>query len=300
MNPTVASAMRWGLAELWRTSGRVKSDRVLLYGGQSGLRILTFHETLGEDLRRFQRVVEWCRSRFPMATPADADEVAAGRWPHEEDRVLLTFDDGWESNFEAARWLATMGVSAVFFVVPSLLGRDAGEYRRFHGQNHLAPGVPEGSPGARGLSRAQLRDMRTMGHRIAAHNYAHRDLSLLRSPSELRFEIDQALEALGEILGAPCHDFAIAYGMPHNLSEEAIAHLKGLQARGVRIYSCHRGLNVPGRTPSFLLRHAWERFHPMNFTRLCIEGGADRRLGTLVRQMTDRVGALPVADGLPT
>ena len=107
--PVLAFALRWGLAGLWRAAGRVRRDRVLLYEGLSGLRILTFHETLGRDMERFQRTVEWCRSRFVMATPADADEIATGRWPHDTDRILVTFDDGWESNFEAASWLAASG-----------------------------------------------------------------------------------------------------------------------------------------------------------------------------------------------
>ena len=289
--------MRWVLAELWRTSGRVRGDRLLLYGGRSGLRILTFHETRDDDMKRFERIVEWCRSRFAMATPADADEIAAGHWPHASDRILVTFDDGWESNFEAARWLAGIGVSAIFFVVPSLIGRDADEYVRFHAQNHVIPSLPLGSPGARGLSPAQLREMRAMGHRIGAHNFAHRDLGSLHAPSDLRYEIDRALLAISEVLGAPCEDFAIAYGMPYHVSEEAISHLKELQARGIRIYSCHRGLNVPGKTPSFLLRHPWKPFHPVNFTRICIEGGADRHHGEWIHQMARRVGALPVSDG---
>jgi len=254
---------------------------------------------VGEDLRRVQRIVEWCRSRLVMATPSDADELTAGRWPHHTDRILLTFDDGWESNYQVASWLADIGVSAIFFVVPSLIGRSAEEYLAFHAQNQLIPRVPEASRGARGLSRAQLREMRAMGHRIGAHNFAHRDLGFLHALPELRYEIDNALECLGEILGTPCHDFAIAFGMPHNLSDEAIEHLKVLQARGMRVYSCHRGLNVPGKTPSFLLRHACEPFHPMNFTRICIEGGGDRRLGSEVRLMLGRVGALPIADRGP-
>jgi hypothetical protein len=297
LTPALSSALRWVLAELWRTSGRVRSDRVRLYGGRSGLRILTFHETLGDDMKRFQRIVEWCRSRFAMATPADADEIAAGRWPHDADRILVTLDDGWESNFEAARWLADIGVSAIFFVVPSLIGCNADEYVRFHARNRLIPGLPEGAHGARGLSLEQLREMRAMGHRIGAHNFGHRDLGLLHALPDIRYEIDNAIERIGELLGAPCNDFAIAYGMPHNLSDESIAHLKGLQARGTRIYCCHRGLNVPGKTPSFLLRHACDSFHPMNFTRICIEGGGDRRLGAWARLMVHRVGVLPVPDG---
>lgn len=247
-------------------------------------------------MRSFQRIVEWCRTRFAMATPADVDAIAAGRWPHDVDRILVTLDDGWESNYEAARWLAGIGVSGIFFVVPSLIGRDGAEFVRFHAQHGVIPGLNI-SPGARGLSPAQLREMRAMGHRIGAHNFAHRDLQFLHAPADIRYEIDNALESVGDILGAPCNDFAVAYGMPHNLSDEAITHLQGLQASGVRVYSCHRGLNVPGQTPSFLLRHGWEPFHPMNFTRICIEGGGDRRLGSWIRLMVGKVGALPVADG---
>jgi len=292
--------MRWVLAELWRTSGRARRDRALLYGGATGLRIVTFHETLGDDLSHLKRIVDWCRSRFPMASPADADGLFAGRWPHATDRILVTFDDGWESNFEAAKWLVSIGVSATFFVVPSLIGRTADEYVRFHARNHVVPSVPEASAGARGLTAEQLREMRAMGHRIGAHNFAHRDLGVLHALPDIRYEVENALEDLSDILGTKCNDFAIAFGQPSNVSDEAIAYLKDLQARGLRIYSCHRGLNVPGKTPSFLLRHGWEPYHPANFTRICIEGGGDRRLSDEVALMVRRVGTLPVANGAPT
>ena len=250
-------------------------------------------------MRRVQRVVEWCQAHFVMATPSDADEIAAGRWPHGTDRILVTFDDGWESNYEMARWLASIGVSAIFFVVPSLIGRGAEEYLRFHSQHQLVPSVPEATRGARGLSRTQLREMRAMGHRIGAHNFAHRDLGSLHDTLALRYEIDNALESVGEMLGTPCKDFAVAFGMPHNVSEEAVAHLKELQAHGLRVYSCHRGLNVPGTTPSFLLRHPWKPEHPMNFTRICIEGGGDRHHGDWIRLMVRRVGALAGENPVP-
>ena len=72
-----------------------------------------------------------------------------------------------------------------------------------------------------------------MGHRIGAHNFGHRDLRFLRALPDIRYEVDNALEGTSEILGAPCNDFAIAYGMPHNLSDEAIVYLQGLRARGM-------------------------------------------------------------------
>ncbi|HYV67040.1 MAG TPA: polysaccharide deacetylase family protein, partial [Myxococcales bacterium] len=144
----MSRAQRWVAAQLWRASGRPVADRRLLYGGANGLRIVTFHETPDGQLERLRRIVDWCRERFPMASPADVDGIVAGRWPAGPDRVLLTFDDGYESNFAAARWLARIGVQAIFFVVPSLIDRTNEEYVSFHEQFGVNAYVPSKRPGA--------------------------------------------------------------------------------------------------------------------------------------------------------
>lgn len=283
---------RWAAAQAWRASGRAAQDREALYGGATGLRIITFHETRDADWGQLTETVEWCRDHFPMARPEDCDGVFEGRWPHDRDRVLVTFDDGWSSNYRAAEWLARLGISAVFFVVPSLIDRTREEFMSFHERFNVKADAPHASAGARGLSATQLREIQSMGHRVGAHNFGHRDLGRFHALSDIRYEVDNATNELGELLGAPCIDFAIAFGQPFNVSDEAIAHLK---ARALRVSSCHRGLNVPGKTPQFLLRHACEPDHPTAFTRVCIEGGGDRHLAASAKLMVRRVGALPVA-----
>jgi peptidoglycan/xylan/chitin deacetylase (PgdA/CDA1 family) len=282
---------RWAAAQWWRAAGRVASDRQELYDGSTGLRAVTFHETLPEELRLVKRVVDFCRTRLAIASPADGDDLFAGRWRSgERDRVLLTFDDGLASNFEAARWLATIGVQAIFFVVPSLVDRTMEEYLRFHERFGVRAHAPRSAPGARGLTTAQVREMMAMGHRIGAHNFAHRDLGSLHDRADLRYEVENAIDAVGELTGGACLDFAIGFGQPENVSDEAAAYLL---ERCPRVYACHRGLNVAGRTPRFLLRHAFEPAHPFAFTRICIEGGADRRMASRAREMARRVGVLP-------
>jgi peptidoglycan/xylan/chitin deacetylase (PgdA/CDA1 family) len=290
-------AQRWALAQWWLASGRAEKDRQELYGGSRGLRVVTFHETRDEELGQVKQIVAWCRQHFQMATPADADEVFAGRWrPGSRDTVLLTFDDGLSSNFQAAVWLASLGIQAIFFVVPSLIDRSVDEYLRHHDGFGVKAYPPYAAPGARGLSTAQVREMMAMGHRIGAHNFAHRDLGRLHTGAELKYEITQALEGVGALTGQRCLDFAFGFGQPENLSDEAADYLL---ANCPRVYACHRGLNVPGITPRFLLRHAVEPKHPFAFTRACLAGGADRRLASRAREMVRRVGALPAAPTVP-
>lgn len=286
-------ATRWLGAQWWRATGSAERDRRALYGGATGLRVVTFHETVSQDLDRIRRVVDWCRGRFEMATPADADDLFEGRWrPSARDRMLITFDDGLASNYQAATWLAEVGVRAIFFLVPSLLGRTMVQYLRYHEERGVQAHPPLAASDTRGLEPGQVREMQAMGHRIGAHNFAHRDLGHLHAPDDLRYEVDQAIEAVEGLTSRPCRDFAIGFGQPENLSEEAARHLL---ARCPHVYACHRGLNVPGLTSRFVLRHAFYAEHPLAFTRACLEGGADRRLAGRAQEMVRRVGTLPAS-----
>jgi len=287
----IARLQRWGAAHWWRASGRARRDRRELYGGAHGLRIVCFHDMPPANLEALDGIVDLARRRMAIGSPADADGLFEGRWRADGvDRLLFTFDDGLATQYEAARRLAQARVSAIFFVVPSLVGRTMAEFVRFHAENGVRAYAPVRDSEARGLSAAQVREMVAMGHRVAAHNFAHRDLGRIHDPGAIHYEVTRAVEGVAALTGGECRDFAIGFGQPDNVSDEAAAFLA---ASGLRVYACHRGLNVPGRTPRFLLRHSFEPDHPMAFTRVCLEGGADRRLADRASRMARRVGVLP-------
>lgn len=262
-----------------------------MYGGAHGLRILTYHETGPAVLGQMRSAIAFARGRLAMATPDDVDAIFEGRYRGgAEDRLLFTCDDGCDSNFEAATLLADAGLRGIFFIVPSFIERTWAECAAFHAANGVKSRV--GRDGTRGLSRSQVAEMIAMGHRIGAHNYGHRDLGKLSEPKDLQYEIDRAIDGVAELTGAPCLDFAIAYGQPENLSDAARAYLV---ERSPRIYACHRGLNVPGRTPRFLLRHDCREDHPEAFTRVCMMGGGDHHLADRAAVVAARAGLLPGA-----
>ncbi len=142
----------------------------------------------------------------------------------------------------------------------------------------------------RGLSRTQAREMTAMGHLIAAHNFAHRDLGQLTTQRDLEYEIDRAVESVAELTGHPCEDFAIGFGRPSNVNPEAIAHL---QQQCKRIYSCSRGLNIPGKSPRMLLRDNAELSEPLLFHQLCLRAAADLRWAPEVEELRAMSGILP-------
>ncbi len=276
-----------------RCLGRVATDRKRLYGGATGLRILVFHDLNETTFREFCRLVTWCQDRFSMAAPEDVDALIEGHFElAARDKILITFDDGNESNFQAAEWMARAGIRGIFFLVPPLLDRDGAEFQDYHRRQGIA--AHQFPAEQRGLTKSQVREMLAMGHHIAAHNRAHRDLGNLHAEADFDYEIRRALDDIRDLTGTQCDDFAIAFGQLYNLSNEA---MKYIEAKCKKVYMCLRGLNVPGRTPRFLLRHSVNFEHPGDFNRLCIEGGADRRMAPHWRRLASDVGVLPQCAG---
>ena len=135
----------------------------------------------------------------------------------------------------------------------------------------MSPRSPLTRP--RALSTPQALEIAAMGHRLDAHNNAHRDLAGLHTNDELDYEIAAAIDQIAELMDTTYEDFAIAFGHPANLSGVAARYL---QDHCRRVYSCVRGLNIPGRTRRLLLRGPIRFEQPLAFTRLCIEGGVDQ------------------------
>jgi len=288
--------LRWVGAQWLLLGRRPARNRRRYFDDAPGLRILNFHGLAGSEFARFTRVVDFCRRRFEMATPEDADALFEGRLPaSRHDRVLLTFDDGYAEHYDAARWLSDLGLHATFFVVPSFLGRSVGEYLRFHAERGVSAFDFTTDPSSvTGMTPERVRELITMGHRVGAHNYAHRDLAALRQPDELAYEIGGAVDAVSELTGHACRDFAFAFGHPTFISDEAIADLR---RRSLRVYSCVRGLNVQGRTPAFLLRDDMIGGYPVALMRACVQGGADDRYTGQRAELSRRAGTLPGGEG---
>jgi peptidoglycan/xylan/chitin deacetylase (PgdA/CDA1 family) len=276
-----------------------QKNRRRLYAGAHGLRMVTLHETRGaRQLDRLKRLVDYCELHFNWSTPDDVAAVCDGTFvPRQRDHLLLTFDDGHCDNFDAASFLATRGIRALFFVIPAFLGRNVPAYYEFHQANgveafRFAPHHAQ----SRGLSRTQIGEMSAMGHVIGGHNYAHRNLGALHKDEDFKYEIQRSLEELGEILGQPCQDFAYGFGQPQHLSREAYEYLNG---RCARLYSSVRGLNIPGRSPRLLLRDPTDLWHPFPFTKSALSGALDHRAVSQWKALERLGGHLPEAPGSP-
>jgi peptidoglycan/xylan/chitin deacetylase (PgdA/CDA1 family) len=171
-------------------------------------RVLFFHATPATFADRFRRQIEWLRQRYELIdfatftrrfeSPATASDRPA---------LLITFDDGFVSNYEvAAPLLEEAGVRGVFFVVPQFTLADAEGSRTFFRETlHGRDGRYE-----RAMTPAEIRDLAERGHTIGNHTFTHARLSVT-PPAAYRHEILDAADAIEAWIGRPVEAFAWPY-----------------------------------------------------------------------------------------
>ncbi len=149
------------------------------------------------SLQRLAGELAWLRSQgwagVSLTQVAAALDGNAAALPSKG--VLLSVDDGYRAGADAAPVFEHYGYRAVFFVVPSVLGRGAF------------------------MSTSDLRDLERRGHEVASHTMSHPDLAKVprgMAPAAyarwVRHELVDSRRLLETALGHPVRAFAWPYG----------------------------------------------------------------------------------------
>jgi peptidoglycan/xylan/chitin deacetylase (PgdA/CDA1 family) len=147
--------------------------------------------------------------------------------------VILTFDDGFASNYHYAYpLLKKHGMTATIFMT---VNRDAENFKKYS-----AVDTP--------LTDAQLREMSENGVAIESHSMTHRYLSL-QEPETIRWELAESRKSLSETLQKPVRFLAIPSGaysptvkrlVRETGYEAAFCMLKGSNNRGSDPFALRR------------------------------------------------------------
>jgi peptidoglycan/xylan/chitin deacetylase (PgdA/CDA1 family) len=109
--------------------------------------------------------------------------------PLPEPSVIISFDDGWETQYTTALpLLRKYGFKATFYIFTNAVGR-----------KHF-------------MSLDQLKELLKEGMWIGSHSVSHPYLSKITDPAELRKEIIESKRILEADLGLPVTSFAYPFG----------------------------------------------------------------------------------------
>jgi len=260
----------------------LRAWRAMAGGGVSGgFRILLFHHVPPSSLPAFRSLTRHMAAHHGFLTPQEAMArldgdrlppvpVPMGRLP-----CLLSFDDGFQSNFTLAETvLAEHHIKALFFVCPGLMDLAPGDQATAVNAQILS-GVPGDPPPPGLMTWPELARLGDMGHVIGAHSMTHRRLSSLAG-RELTAEVVESGARIARELGRPVDWFAYPFG------DAAAIGSEGLAAIAQHYRFCRsgvRGINRPGMNPTGLYADHLDLTAAPAWQHLVLEGGLDFHYG---------------------
>jgi peptidoglycan/xylan/chitin deacetylase (PgdA/CDA1 family) len=170
-------------------------------------------------------------------------------------RIILTFDDGYESVFRNALPILNQnGFKAILFLVPNYIGRTNG----WDNHSKIAQEAL--------MDDIQIREWINSGHEIGAHSMNHPRLTHI-GISEAREEIFSSKKFLEDKFGVPIEHFCYPYG-DHNAQIRGITEDAGFRtACGTKI-----GLNNRKEISSLELKRFTARYASRRSSHLIRHG----------------------------
>jgi peptidoglycan/xylan/chitin deacetylase (PgdA/CDA1 family) len=255
------------------------------------LRIALSHYVDAGAMPRYRAIVERAlENRRPMA-PEEAVAALSSRRAFSGRRLLVTFDDGLLSSYEAAQEvLNPLGVRAIYFVPTKILElRSEDEMRDF-----FRGAVYRQDTGALPPERYvtmtsdHLKELRAQGHLIMPHTHMHARLDAITSPADIAADLEDPRKILEDLLGEDIRAFAFPFGTEAVVSSYGYAAVR--RTYGV-CFTGLRGANAPAADPFFLYRDCLHPTYPMDYVDDLLGGSLDPVYALKMRRLRRRAEA---------
>ena len=158
---------------------------------KNSLRVLLFHDIAKDDFNKFKNILERLSKDWNFIGADDFGKMMNGDKKIIGNNLLLTFDDGFLSDyFVAKEILNPMGIPALFFIISEFcMISDKNEQKMFLEKN-LYPrwrgeSVPIHKKELINMSIKNIKYLIQSGHEIGFHTSSHQRLSTIKHKSSL-------------------------------------------------------------------------------------------------------------------
>jgi hypothetical protein len=227
------------------------------------VRVMMTHAVGHPDFVQFEAILRLLARRRRVITPHQFfQRFAEGNGARVDgEELLVTFDDGLRSTYEAAiEVLGPLGIKAMFFIPTAILDlRSTEEMRRFSAERvHYGRRDPSRLRPEEYLfvGTAELRELHANGHMILPHTHSHARCSEIRSRAAAERELREPKRILERLIGAPADAFALPVGTERDVGRYSFAYLRDVYRL---CFTALAGTNGPA-SERFLIRR--DSIHP--------------------------------------
>lgn len=143
------------------------------------LRVLMFHYITEEQFFKFDKLIFNLRKNFQILTPKDFENIMIGKKKIFKDSILLSFDDGYKSQFTITKQiLSKHKIKALFFITLNFINMKSRKDIKKFLKNNLKVDVDfrKNFKHIKNMNKHDVIDLMKKGHKIGAHTINHSDL----------------------------------------------------------------------------------------------------------------------------
>jgi peptidoglycan/xylan/chitin deacetylase (PgdA/CDA1 family) len=235
--------------------------------------VLIYHDVPESLDKTFKHQLQHLAKEWTFIGPSDFSELLNSENPTAGKYLLLSFDDGFLSNYRVAKnILNPLGIKALFFVIEAFASVRKDERTAFIKNN-----IYSGQEGFEvnqqsNMTLSMIKELAEDGHGIGAHTRTHAYLSKISDGEELHREIIKSAEALEQSLGIEIEHFAFPFGTLESIGPRALNIAK---KKFKFLHTGLRGNNFVYRNPYGVCREAVSLQDDHKTLDALVNGGAD-------------------------
>tara|TARA_B100001250_G_C19625694_1_gene711420 strand:+ start:91 stop:963 length:873 start_codon:yes stop_codon:yes gene_type:complete len=243
---------------------------------KGGVFPLILHDVPTDQTVYLKELLIQLKKENNILNPKDFISVIKGKLNINHTHGVLTFDDGFYSNYTFAKEvLNPLGIKAIFFVVTEFIDshrKNRSVQEEFIKKNYFLGKLPSdiNINQIQPMSWENLSELVSMGHTIGSHTKSHLRLSEIDKENLLKEEIIDSGNRIEEMLKIKVEHFAFPFGDIKSINKGA---LDIARTRYNYIFSGVRGRNIFGTDPLTIRRESLNPGDSYSYNRFIAAGG---------------------------
>lgn len=249
--------------------------------------IITYHAIEENYENAFKSQIEWLKKNYKILNPKEFYDFLDGKKDIDQHSVVITFDDGFISSYNAIQnFLNPLDIKVFFFIPSMFVNFPKNKWEQIISNNFFSGKLDlKNFPNCyQPISVEKIKNLINQGHKIGGHTNSHRNISGINSEQELNKEIIDPINIYKSKLNINLDSFAFPYGRIDHINYKS---LKKISLNYSYCFSNIRGTNSH-KTSNFAIR----RQHvspdmPIRYFGYIIEGGLDFYWNNHAKKLND-------------
>ncbi len=212
------------------------------------VQFLFLHHLFDDEIASFRKLLQTLSKQHTFISYSEAvNRIKAGNI--DKPYICFSSDDGYKSNTTLAKVFSEFGISACFFLCPSVIGETNFDVIKKYADNNLRFAVP-----IEFINWNEVEMIQKLGHEIGSHTHTHIDVSQ-QNFEKIAEEFSVSKNEIEKHCGAIKH-LALPFGRFSPFKKEwwKMSADAGFESCASAVNGCHIASTQPIKTEELFIR----------------------------------------------